>query len=183
MYLQTAILVRWLTRLLLATVAASAVPPPCAAQRAGASHDARVSLDHRMTAFIAAVRREGVDSIAAFFPRTGTLSYVRTRHAREGTTTGRWDFSPVDALQAIRRGPLRPSFTINREGQTIGLLAHQVMHRGPSWRRVRGSRFVPPGAPASSPAFVEWRRERGEWVVSAVGDESFKGVPLPAWCC
>ena len=70
------------------------------------------------------------------------------------------------------------------EAQPIGRLSHQVMHRGTGWRRVRGgSRFVPRDAPDDSPLFVEWRREGGTWVVSAVGDESFHDVPLPAWCC
>jgi hypothetical protein len=36
---------------------------------------------------------------------------------------------------------------------------------------VRGNRFVPPGASARSPVFVEWRREGGEWVISRFGDE------------
>jgi hypothetical protein len=38
---------------------------------------------------------------------------------------------------------------------------------------VRGNRFVPPGEPATAPVFVEWRREDGQWVVSAFGDEGF----------
>lgn len=46
------------------------------------------------------------------------------------------------------------------------------------WRRVRGNRFVPPGAPDRSPVFVEWRRENGEWVISAFGDERYHGRRL-----
>jgi hypothetical protein len=37
---------------------------------------------------------------------------------------------------------------------------------------------VPPGAPASSPVFVEWRREHGRWVISAFGDERYCRPPL-----
>ncbi len=46
------------------------------------------------------------------------------------------------------------------------------------WRRVGGKRFVPPGASARSPVFVEWRREHGRWVVSAFGDEDIYFPPL-----
>jgi hypothetical protein len=75
------------------------------------------------------------------------------------------------------------SFEIQVESQPIGLFAHQVMHRGTGWRRVRGNRFVPPGASASSAIFVEWRREGDRWVVSAFGDETFPSGKTPPWCC
>ena len=62
-----------------------------------------------------------------------------------------------------------------------------VVLRPGRWRRVGGNRFVPPGAPASSPIFVEWRREGDAWVVAAAGaslgplvemsTERFDGVP------
>jgi hypothetical protein len=52
------------------------------------------------------------------------------------------------------------------------------MHPGP-WRRVRGTRFVPPDASAASPVFVEWRRDEGRWVVSAFGEEDIYTPALP----
>ena len=59
-----------------------------------------------------------------------------------------------------------------------GLIGWSLEHpRG--WRRVRGTRFVPPGEPASSPVFVEWRREDGRWVVSSFGDASGYAAPFP----
>jgi hypothetical protein len=42
---------------------------------------------------------------------------------------------------------------------------------------VGGTRFVPPGEPARSPAYVEWRLEDGEWVVSSIGDEQIYQRP------
>jgi hypothetical protein len=46
------------------------------------------------------------------------------------------------------------------------------------WRRF-GTRFVPPRAPASSPTYVEWRRERGTWVIAELGDEDTWFAPRP----
>lgn len=142
------------------------------------------SLEQRADAFLRAVRRSNADSIALFFPRSGDWSYAHTAHHEDGIRRGVRRFSALDALSAIRRrGPLGASFSINFHEQPIGLFAHQVMHRGTDWRRVRGNRFVPPDAPASSPIFVEWRREGDRWVVSAFGDESFPSGKTPPWCC
>lgn len=40
---------------------------------------------------------------------------------------------------------------------------------------------MPPFASASSPIFVEWRREGDKWVINAFGDEWFDPNHLPAW--
>jgi hypothetical protein len=160
-------------------------PRPSAAQPADtvAATDAS-ALQPRMSAFLRAVRRTNADSIATFFPRTGDWTYVHTAHERDRARVGVRRFGGAEALAAIRlRGPLWASFEIQVESQLIGLFAHQVMHRGTAWRRVRGNRFVPPDAPASSPIFVEWRREGDRWVVSAFGDESFPSGKTPPWCC
>ncbi|HEX9939091.1 MAG TPA: hypothetical protein VGB15_18255 [Longimicrobium sp.] len=69
------------------------------------------------------------------------------------------------------------------ESQPVGLLVHQVLCRGVAWRPVSPTRFVPPGAGASSPTFVEWRREGGRWVIAAFGEETFARDPLPEWVC
>lgn len=165
----------------------------CAALMANAAGQARSvggvgtgpgALEQRMNSFLQAVNRRKADTVATLFPRTGDWTYLHTTYLERGRHVGVRRFRGGEALQAIRaRGPLWEPFTIQYEGQPIGLFAHQVMLRGTAWRRVRGTRFVPPGAPASSGIFVEWRHEEGEWVVSAFGDESFKGRPLPAWCC
>jgi len=172
--------------MLLAHGVAVALPCESTAQMAHASPAATdpSRLEPRMRAFLEAVRRGSGDSIATFFPRTGDFTYVRTEHRSHGRRVGIWRFPASEAPRAISfRGPLWESFTIQYEGQPIGLLAHQVMHRGTVWRRVRGNRFVPPGASPGSGTFVEWRKEGGTWVISAFGDESFKGVTLPSWCC
>lgn len=174
------------TLALLACAVLAARPHPVPAQTRAADEAASgsVTLERRMSSFLRAVRRHRADSIAAFFPKAGDWTYLHTRHREGGSHVGVWRFRGGEAPQAIRyRGPLWESFELQPEGQPIGLFAHQVLHRGTAWRRVRGARFVPPGASASSDIFVEWRREDGEWVVSAFGDESFKGGPLPAWCC
>jgi hypothetical protein len=122
---------------------------------------------------------------AAFLTRSGTFTWAHTTNRPRGAAAGVWRFTGEDARRAMDwNGPLIWVFDIHVEGQPIGTFSHQVMHRGTGWRRVRGDRFVPPGAPDDSPVFVQWRREGGTWVVSAVGDESFlDGAPLPPWCC
>lgn len=161
------------------------LPDPSAAQATNAARaDSAVTLDDRASAFLRTVGRQNADSIAVFFPRTGDWTYVHTAHHGDEPREGVRRFRGPEALAAIRlRGPLWASFEIQVESQPIGLFAHQVLHRGTAWRRVRGNRFVPPDAPASSPIFVEWRREEGQWVVSAFGDESFPSGETPSWCC
>lgn len=141
-------------------------------------------LDGRMRAFLETVNRwrEGPVT-AAFFPRTGDWTYVHTAHHAAGDHVGVWRFPAAETRWAIVGGPLGRVFTIDYHAQPIGLFAHQVMHRGTTWRRVGGRRFVPPGASASSGAFVEWRREGDQWVISSFGDESFPGGRIPSWCC
>ncbi|HEX2205154.1 MAG TPA: hypothetical protein VHG91_17715 [Longimicrobium sp.] len=139
-------------------------------------------LDQRMHAFLQAVG-QSADSAAAYFPSGGDWTYAHTSHRDDGDRVEVWRFPASQAQQAIRRGPLRRVFSIDYHAQPVGLFAHQVMHRGTEWRRVRGNRYVPPGASASSPVFVEWRREGDAWVVSSLGDESFPNGRLPSWCC
>ncbi|HEX8694070.1 MAG TPA: hypothetical protein VF746_16735 [Longimicrobium sp.] len=171
---------------LLASGIAATLPCPSAAQvpPAATADSGSPTLERRMKAFLEAVRRGSSDSIATFFPRAGDFTYLHTEHRADGTRVGTWRFPAAEAPRAIgSRGPLWESFTIQFEGQPIGRFAHQVMHRGTAWSRARGNRFVPPGASPASGIFVEWRQENGTWVISAFADESFKGVPLPSWCC
>jgi hypothetical protein len=129
------------------------------------------------------VNQDRPDALPTFFPRTGTFTYYHTAHESTGDRPGVWRFAGAEAGSVLRRRPLSGVFSINVEAQPIGLFAHQVMHRGTKWRRVSPTRFVPPGAPASSPTFVEWRQENGTWVIAAFGDESFPNGQTPAWCC
>lgn len=157
--------------------------------RAAAERRARAlppaSLPGRAAALLYALRWEGkLDSIREFFPRTGDWTYVHTSHEADGDRRGIWKFPGAETRRVIdHAGPIPRVFTINPEGQPIGLLVHQVMLRGAEWRRVAGNRYVPPGASARSPTFIEWRREGDTWVVSALGDESFPGGDVPSWCC
>ena len=146
---------------------ASAAPLPLAAQ---------AELRARMEAFLREIPDVPNDEMAAFFPRRGDWTWVQTLREYRGDTrrTETWRFPGVETARVIGAdGPACTSFDVGggEFGPFEGRLGmHALMHRGP-WRRVRGSRFVPPGAPAGSPVFVEWRREEGEWVVSAFGDE------------
>jgi hypothetical protein len=141
---------------------------------AGAPAAAQPALEGRMRAFTRVVAEEGIDSVAAYFPRRGTWTWVLTTH--EGARrdhVGHWRFDAAQTLRAIREGgPVCGSFAHRGHAGAMGGLISEVGGFPPRpWRRVRGNRFVPPGASAGSPFFVQWRREDGRWVVSAFGDE------------
>jgi hypothetical protein len=133
------------------------------------------ALAARMRAFVEAAPDAPNDSVAAFFPRRGDWAWVHTRRPFDTPgppRVGTRRFGGAETLRAIGAGgPVCESFDQPGElGPHEGRLGMQaLMHRGP-WRRVRGTRFVPPGESAASPVFVEWRREDGRWVVSAFGD-------------
>lgn len=156
--------------LLLAPLLAVAAPPL----------GAQTSLAARMQAFLAEVEDEPNTELAAYFPRHGDWTWVQT--ARDYNRGGRvaavgiWRFPGAETVRAIGAGgPACMSFDGPRGefGPVEGRLGMQAkMYEGP-WRRVRGNRFVPPGESARSPVFVEWRREGGQWVVSAFGDEDY----------
>ncbi len=156
-------------------------PAPClqAQARPGPALDARV---HE---FIASVDTLEPAGIVRFFPTTGDVKYRRTIHTAEGTQTGVWRFPAPEVPVALSSdGPLWASFEIQPEAQPVGLFEHQVKLRPGRWRRVRGTRFVPPGADALSPIYVEWRQEGTKWVIAEFGDELFTpSARLPAWCC
>lgn len=141
------------------------------------------SLATRMRAFAAAAADAPNDSVAAFFPRRGDWTWVHTRQpsSRRGAPrVGTWRFGGAQTLRAIGAGgPVCESFDgpggFGPPEERLGM--QTLMHRGP-WRRVRGTRFVPPGESAASPVFVEWRREDGAWVVSAFGDVGVYDPPV-----
>lgn len=149
-------------------------------ERPHCSVESEHTLEGRNCAFLRAGPRR-----TEFLPASGVFTLHRTTHSVGRSAVGTWRFERDDVARATREGgPLEGVFAIRYEAQPIGRFAHQVLNRGTAWRRVTPTRFVPPGAPRSSPVFVEWRREGERWVVSAVGDEGFdEGVPLPDWCC
>ena len=156
----------------------------CAMRMPAQTGQSGATLDVRMEAFLRESPREPNDALAAFFPRRGDWTWVQTiRDMERGgpPRTGVWRFPGAETVRAIGAGgPACDSFDRPRGefGPFEGRLGMQMMmHDGP-WRRVRGNRFVPPGASHRSPVFVEWRREDGEWVVSAFGDEDFHSPRL-----
>ena len=149
---------------------------PAAAPAQGVS-PVPASLRARNSAFLTAVDRVGPEGILDFFPAKGDFTYVHTAHQISGDHRRVWRFPAEQKGDAITKGPLWESFEIQVENQTLGLFAYQIMVRGVEWHRVSGTRFVPPGESASSPIFVEWRREGPKWVVSSFGDESFSRPP------
>jgi hypothetical protein len=143
-----------------------------------------VRLDARMEAFLATINRERRGDLADFFPRTGTWTYVHTVRGAAGDRRSISRFPAGETPRVVGfDSPLQHVFNINYHGQPIGRLVHQVMHRRTGWRRVSPLRFAPQGETRDAAIFVEWRREGDTWVISAVGDESYDGVELPAWCC
>jgi hypothetical protein len=153
---------------------------PLAAQAGGTP----ASLERRMRAFLRVVVEERRDSVAAYFPKSGDWRYVPSLlEAPRGTQPGGWLFRGDETLRAIGKGgPLCWSFepSWGDTGPFEGAIVSRVRVARTGWRRVRGNRFVPPGEPARSPAFVEWRREGGEWVVSSIGEQQPYYTPRPS---
>lgn len=163
----------------LAVLAALAVFP-AAAQDPGAA-PAGTPLAARMQAFIQEVRETPNTGLAAYFPRRGDWTRVQTIGAwhgnrRVGERTGMWRFAGAETARVIGAGgPACRSFDTETGdvGPYEGLFGMQTRLNPQPWRLVRGNRFVPRGASADSPVFVEWRREDGAWVVSAYGEEGY----------
>jgi hypothetical protein len=166
---------------MMASAALALWADPCPAQSQPAAGDS--SLVVRMQAFVDSLRYMGVDSAAAYFPRSGDFTWVETSHYDDRDAVGIWRF-PAAEFRAAYNGPLFEVLDIDHHGQRIGSLSHQIMIRRPEWRRVAGNRFVPADGPDSAPIYVQWRLEDGRWVISAIGDETFRSDKiLPAWCC
>jgi hypothetical protein len=143
----------------------------------------RVGLKARMAGLQRAVESDQRDSMAVYFPRSGSWSWAQAvRHPRRDAiiTVGRWRFSAAEARRAIGEGgPLCDSFEPASAGigpyeGRLGMRLSVALPR--AWRHVGRTRFVPPDEPDHSVIFVEWRREAGQWVISAIGDE---GVFFP----
>lgn len=134
---------------------------------------APAELRWRMDAFARALReQEPMARIASFFPRDLAWEFVQTPD-RAGAPVRRRSFEPASTLAAISEGgPICSSFggVVGNVGPAETVLVMQATESRRPWRYVGRLRFVPPGARTGSPNFVEWRRERGAWVVSRVGE-------------
>lgn len=150
-----------------------AAAPPVAAQTGTPA--ASATLDARMQALLDEMGEGSTERVAAFFPRRGDWAWVTTRAARPPGQdgTGIWRFPGAETARALAPGgPVCRSFAPGggELGPAEGALRMHVGDHPSGWRRVRGNRFVPPGAGAGSPVFVQWRREEGAWVVAAFGE-------------
>ena len=138
---------------------------------------AQDGLERRNEAFLRAVQHAPHDSVAAFFPRHGDWTWTQvTVGAPPVHRLSVWRFAATETMRAIGRGgPACESFW--RSGGGVGPIETVLIMRinvdGTRWRRVGGNRFVPPGESSRSPAFVQWQREDGRWVVSAFGDATY----------
>jgi hypothetical protein len=153
----------------------------CALPAAARAQDAPAGLRQRMEAFARALReQEPMVRIASFFPRDSAWEFVETPDRKApGAVVRHHRFEPDGTLRAISEGgPVCSSFggVIGDVGPVETALVMQAMQSRRPWRYVGRLRFVPPGARAGAPNFVEWRRERGAWVVSRVG-EPYHYVP------
>lgn len=131
---------------------------------------AQDGLERRNEAFLRSVARAPDDSVAAYFPRRGGWTWTQvTEGAPPGYPPTVWRFAAPETLRTIWRYPVCQAFV--RFSGPIGNdeLEMRIEADGTRWRRVAGNRFVPPGESARSPMFVQWRREGGRWVVSALG--------------
>jgi hypothetical protein len=161
--------------ILAAAAALAAAVHPLAAQAADATADssrAEWGLKRTMREFMHAVLAEPV----GFFPAHGDWDWVLTTHGPDGRPHRVVQrFPGAQTKEAMQPGgPLCDSFQ-GSDAIPVGTIIEQELHvlmgrDDLPWRRTRGTHFVPPDASDDSPVFVEWRREDGRWVVSAIGE-------------
>jgi len=162
--------VRLSLRALLAASLLSLLPTVASTQ------NAPPELRRRMDAFTRALREmEPMERIASFFPRGSAWEFVETPNRKApGAAVLRRRFDPASTLPAISEGgPICGSFggVTGDVGAAETALVMQAMASRRPWRYLGRGRFVPPGASADSPGFVEWRREHGAWVIGRIGEE------------
>ena len=157
----------------LAATALAALPSDAVAQSPPAG------LRQRMDAFAAALRDEApVATIAGFFPRDAAWEMVRVpERPTHQPAVQTLRVAPDSTLAAVTRDRRTcDSFTgvVGGEAGPVEttLRMQTLAHRRP-WRYAGRYRFVPPGEGAASPTWVEWRRERGTWVISRVGEQYY----------
>jgi hypothetical protein len=116
-----------------------------------------------------------------FFPTRGEWTWVVTTfHPGWPARVGVQRFPAEEGAAMAPGGPVCDSFHAGDAVKLGTIVATGIdAEADRPWRRVRGTRFVPPGRPASSPVFVEWRHEDGRWVVSSFGEEEEWFEPRP----
>lgn len=131
------------------------------------------SLPARMRALFSAMEDYSPDALVGFFPAHGDWTWIVTTHNRDGSDSiARRSFTPAELRGALARsGPLCRTFTLGADLIPMGAIGYHVLMTPGRWRQVGASRLVPPRALATSPVFLEWRREDGRWVLSQVGIE------------
>jgi len=142
-----------------------------------------------MTEFLRAVRDNGAEDLTRrFFPTSGIWTYTNTIYLKDGgVLLNRWEIPSAETavLLSLKEAPpvdpVLESFQMRPEGQKLGMLIDIVGRSGDQWRLVGGNRFVPPSLIASSPIYVEWRKEGDRWVINAYGDAWFDPAHLPSW--
>jgi hypothetical protein len=136
-------------------------------------------LQSRMGSLVQALQGDR-HRVEDYFPRRGAWTWIlTTRYASGRTTVERRLFSGSETLAAMEHpGPLCETFARGGDMASVENLMHHLRVNPLPWRLVDGRRFVPPGASPRSATFVEWRREDGRWVVSAVGEERTGGPRL-----
>lgn len=147
-----------------------------AALRAQHSDEALAARNH---GFLDAARSRSIDSLATFFPREGTFTWIgQVRPERGRAYEARWRLRASDVVPVFGAGgPLCQTFADPM--LSGGLITGELFDNFTPWRQVRGTRFVPRARGAGSPFFIEWRREGDTWVVSALGDERGEEVYDP----
>ncbi|MBB4638108.1 hypothetical protein [Longimicrobium terrae] len=170
-------------RLALLLIALSACPPALGAQPRREARST-ASARRQLNAFLTTVRGFNDDSIVSYFPTEGDWTLVHVIHRPSGDDVGVQRFRGSEAAAAMALcGPLWKAFRFSPEAVTIGSLRLWADDSTP-WRATGPSRFAPAGRPEFmelgdsfvSSAFVEWRRERGRWVIAALGHETFGGL-------
>ncbi|HEX6750983.1 MAG TPA: hypothetical protein VF092_27085 [Longimicrobium sp.] len=155
---------------LLATAILALARPPAGAAQDTTSWASRPgwSLERTMREFVNTLG----GSAPGYFPSRGEWAWVVTKRYPDGRRHANvWRFPAAQTDSALGwNGPVCNSFSSGDAVaiETIVSIAYESQQS--PWRRVGETRFVPPGQPAGSPYWVEWRREDGRWVISAFGE-------------
>lgn len=153
-----------------ALVLAAVLPPPAAAQPADTADTSQPgwSLARTMREFSNDVGND----VLGYFPTRGEWEWVTTVRYPNGTRRRHVHRFPAAQAEAALGpgGPVCHAFSAGDVAVLGTVIAPDTGFTAGSWRRVGATRFVPPRAPASSPVFVEWRREDARWVVAAFGE-------------
>ena len=130
---------------------------------APAAAQSLAELDARMAAYLD--EAPWLDDDESFFPRRGDWTLMH-RYRDRPASRGVWRFPPGSWVPGTAEGgPFHFSGAIGPAGAQ-GLYPINAPEVS-DWRRV-GARYVPVGGPEG--VFIDWRREDGRWVISAIGE-------------